>query len=112
MRLGTETGSVMNHIYTTSQQVAPAVGMGATICFWSDREAATIVKITATQIHVQVDHAKRIDNNGMSECQTYEYSPNTSAPIIVFRKTKRGWKNASGNGLLIGVRRQYHDFSF
>jgi hypothetical protein len=113
MRLGSQTGSVMNHLMTTSAQVEPVVGMGATICCWTDRHAATIVKVTRCQIHVQKDNATRTDENGMSECQTYSYSPNPNAPVIIFRKTKRGgWRSACGNGLLVGHRRHYYDFSF
>jgi hypothetical protein len=111
MRLGSETGSVMNHLMTGGSQPEPAVGMGATICCWTDRHAATIVKVTRCQIHVQEDIATRIDNNGMSECQQYEYRPDPNGAVIVFRKTKRGWKSKSG-GLLIGTRRHYYDFSF
>ena len=112
MKLGTETGSLMNHFFTSGQQTAPEVGMGATVCMWSDRCAATIVKVTATQIHVQFDDATRTDNNGMSEDQSYDYARNETAPVEIFRKTKRGLKSTGGNGLLIGVRRAYHDFSF
>lgn len=112
MRLGSETGSLMNHVYTTSLQQSPEIGMGATMCAWTDRHAATIVKVTPCQVHVQQDIAKRVDENGMSECQRYEYQPNPQAPVIVFRKTKRGWRSACGYGLIIGVRREYYDFSF
>ena len=111
MRLGSETGSVMNHLMTSGGQPEPAVGMGATICFWTDRHAATIVKVTRCQIHVQEDIVTRIDDNGMSECQRYSYAPNPDAPVIVFRNTKRGWRSKSG-GLLIGTRRHYYDYSF
>ena len=112
MRLGSETGSVMNHLFTASRQAEPVVGMGATMCAWTDRHAGTIVKVTRTQVHVQEDNAVRIDSNGTSEQQTYAYSPNPNAPVIVFRKTKRGYRSKCGYGLLIGVRREYYDFSF
>jgi hypothetical protein len=111
MKLGTETGSVMNHLFTASAQPEPAVGMGATICCWTDRHAATIVKVTRCQIHVQADVAIRTDKNGASECQQYEYRRDPSSTVIVFRKTKRGWRSNQG-GLLIGVRRHYYDYSF
>lgn len=112
MRLGSETGSLMNHVFTASRQVEPVVGMGATMCAWTDRHAATIVKVTKTQVHVQQDIARRIDTNGMSEMQTYAYEPDPKAPVIVFRKTKRGYRSKCGYGLLIGARREYYDFSF
>jgi hypothetical protein len=105
-------GSLTNHLMAGSKQVEPKVGMGATICCWSDRHAATIIKITECQIHVQEDIATRTDSNGMSESQTYDYSPNQDGAVIVFRKTKRGWKSKCGNGLLIGTRKHYYDYSF
>jgi hypothetical protein len=112
MRLGSETGSAMNHVYTTSAQPEPEVGMGATMCSWTDRHAGTIVKVTPCQVHVQEDIAKRTDENGMSECQRYEYTPNPRAPVTIFRHTKRGWRSKCGKGLMIGVRMEYYDYSF
>jgi len=112
MRLGSETGSAMNHVYTTGTQPNPEVGMGATMCSWTDRHAGTIVKVTPCQVHVQQDTAKRTDENGMSECQRYEYTPNPHAQITIFRHTKRGWRSKCGKRLMIGVRMEYYDYSF
>ena len=112
MRLGSETGSLTNHVLTGPGQAEPAVGMGATICCWTDRHAGTIVKVTPCQVHVQEDNAVRTDSNGMSECQTYAYEPNPNAPITVFRKTKRGWRSKCGRGLVIGKRMEFYDYSF
>jgi hypothetical protein len=111
LRLGTDTGSLVNHVLSRSP-AEPKVGDGATILMWTDRQAATIVKVTKTQVHVRADRAVRTDENGMSESQSYEHYPDPSAPVIVFRKTKTGYRNASGNGLRIGSRDHYHDFSF
>lgn len=111
MRLGSETGSLINHLMARGGAKAE-VGMGATILSWTDRHPATIVKVTASQVHVQRDNYKRIDNNGMSECQEYEYTPNPNASVEVFRVTKKGLKNKSGNYLSIGEREKYYDFSF
>lgn len=112
MKAGTETGSLMNHVMSRLATPTPEVGMGATILMWTDRHAATIVKVTPTQVHVQQDKATRVDKNGMSDSQDYTYEPNPEAPIQVFRKTKRGWRDRSGQGLGIGYRCEYYDFSF
>lgn len=112
MKAGTETGSLMNHVMGSSAQPAPVVGMGATVLMWTDRKAGTVVKVTKTQVHVRLDHAKRIDKNGMSDAQSYEYSPDPEGSIIVFRMTKRGYRSSGGNGLGLGYRRAYHDYSF
>ena len=94
----------------------PEVGMGATIIFWSDRHAATIVRVKGQRVWVKKDHAKRTDSNGMSDQQTYEYSPDESAPEICFSLRKNGVYIEKGNNtspsLAIGYRNHYHDFSF
>lgn len=99
------------HLYSRATP-EPEIGMGATILCWTDRHAGTIVRVTPTQVHVQRDKATRIDQNGMSETQGYSYEPNPDAPIEVFRKTKKGYRNSAGNGLLIGRRDAYYDYSF
>lgn len=113
LKAGTETGSAFNHFFSRMDGPAPAVGMGATVLCWTDRHAATIIKVTPKTVTVQRDHAIRIDQNGMSESQTYRYEPNPNGEIQAFRMTRRGLRHGhSGNGLLIGDRREYHDFSF
>jgi hypothetical protein len=108
---GTETGSLMNHVMSRSEAV-PEVGMGATILCWTDRTAGTIIKVTPTQVHVQRDIATRIDHNGMSESQEYRYESDPNGIVEVFRMTKKGYRNLSRNGLLIGSRQAYYDYSF
>ena len=46
LKLGTETGSLINHLYSRSAQIDEiAVGVGATIISWSDRRAGTIIEV-------------------------------------------------------------------
>jgi len=111
MKLGNETGSLVNHLLAQGR-MAPEIGMGATICAWSDRSPATIIKITKSQVHVQCDDYKRIDKNGMSEIQEYEYKTNPDNSVIVFRMTKNGLRSKSGYYLSVGRRERYYDFSF
>lgn len=101
----------INACLASHNAVLPAVGMAATILCWSDRMAGTVTKVTAKSFTVQLDHAVRTDTNGMSEAQSYDYSRNPTGASYVFRLTKRGWRCKS-YGVLLGVRRQYHDFSF
>lgn len=126
MKLGTETGSFQNHILSRSLIGAPtpAVGMGATILMWTDRKPATIVAIDrfksgphkgeVSRVHVQEDRATRTDTNGMSECQSYAFTPNYAAPVQTFKRMGDGGfkTSASGTALRIGERDKYHDFSF
>lgn len=136
MRIGTETASLVNHLYSraTTGQPIPVVGMGVTILSWTDRHAGTIHKVTEFggskvwqyEIEVSEDDAKRTDNNGMSECQEYEYTPRPDGYRSIFRFSRKSgewvsgrinaetgkFKMVRGNGLIIGKRETYHDFSF
>ena len=131
LKLGTQTASISNHIYSraTIGQPEPTVGMGATLLCWTDRHAATITKVETIggKVHVtiQQDNAKRSDKNGMSESQEYEYTPNLNGHQTTFRQDENGgwqqvrfnattkrWSKIEGEGLMIGKRAEYHDFSF
>ena len=111
MKAGTETGSLINHVMSRQGPVEAVVGMGATVLMWTDRKAGTIIKVTPTQIHVRLDKATRTDSNGMSDCQSYSYEADPAGSVYIFRKTKKGYR-CHGQGLLIGSREQYHDYSF
>lgn len=125
MKLGTQTGSLVNHIYSRTANPTPAVGMGATTCMWSDRHAVTIVEVTKKYIVTQADNSKRIDSNGMSESQDYEYTPNPDAYKQYWKLDKNGsfrMAHHNENGrlvfsgssthLAIGYRDEFYDFSF
>ena len=131
MKLGTETGSLTNHLYSRGVigQPEPVVGMGATVLYWTDRHGATITKVWIergdTYVTTQDDHATRTDKNGMSESQTYEFSPNPNGSEHTFRMSVTGrwqevrknpttkrWNKTHGPGLRVGERAHYHDFSF
>jgi hypothetical protein len=129
MQIGTETGSLVNHMYArmVRGEPAPYVGMPATLLSWTDRDPATVVEVNMAKryIAVQEDNYRRVDSNGLSESQRYEYTPNPDAPVKIFRKDKRGqWVQhrlnpetnrlvqVRGFGLRLGEREKYHDFSF
>jgi hypothetical protein len=90
----------------------PTVGKGATIHMFTDRHAATIVKVTPTQVHVQQDVARPAAGHDYFGAQKYEYERNPGAPIRVFRKTKGGYRDANRDVLGIGYRCEYHDPHF
>lgn len=132
MKLGTDTGSLINHVMSREiavtedgNPVIPFVGMPATILLWSDRDPATVISFDGKILKVQEDNAVRTDGNGMSECQTYEYSEDKNGSIFCFRRDKRGfWKEVvfnpetnrynktDGVGLRLGEREKYYDYSF
>jgi len=131
MKLGSQTNSLTNHIYSrmTIGQPDPVVGMGVTMLHWTDRDAGTIITVdkvgSAVLITVQEDWAFRADKNGMSECQDYTYQPNPTGSVYYFKQDKNGawqgvrknfktnrWVKTGGAGCRIGEREKYHDYSF
>jgi hypothetical protein len=127
MNLGTQTGSLVNHLYSrmTIGEPEPTVGMGVTMLSYTDRDAGTIVEVNTKKRYIAVveDNAKRVDNNGLSESQKYEFTPNPDGYVNYYRKDKKGqWRRCYYNdnkrlvlgtgGLIIGRREKYYDFSF
>jgi len=114
------------------------VGLGGTEHRWSDRRPYTVCVVHKNWknkgyeiIGVQEDDAKRTDSNGMSESQTYEYSPNIENVVHYLKsetiETQNGlrklyqpvrWNpktnrwNKGGNAVTLGSRNYYYDFSF
>ena len=101
------------------------IGDGVTLNYYSDETPATVIEIgrNGSFLIVQEDNAKRIDNNGMSDCQDYEYSRNEKGRIHTFYKTRRKDKtfytntgrstyNEYGVYLTLKHRRKYFDYSF
>lgn len=127
MKLGTQTGSLVNHIMSQGSSKEPQIGDGATILCWTDRNPATVVFIDQVKniVGVTDDSYHRLDSNGMSESQEYEYISNPNGFVRYFRKNKQNqyiqvtlnketnrWNKTNGNNLIIGRREKYHDFSF
>lgn len=132
MKLGTQTGSLINHLQSraTDGQPEPKVGMGATILLWSDRHAATIRNVfyIGNKIAVQVtrDHAKVVSGSSHDGSAVYEFTTTADGRLETFAfdgstwsqyavnpKTKR-WNKVpgGGHGLRIGERDEYRDPTF
>lgn len=92
------------------------VGMGVTICYWSDCEPATITKVSAGghKITIQEDKSKRIDKNGMSDSQEYEYARDTEGTIHVAYLRLDGTYRLARSKTRVSLfgRRKFHDYSF
>jgi hypothetical protein len=127
MNLGTQTGSLVNHLYSrmTIGAPEPVVGMGVTMLSYTDRDAGTIVEVNTKKRYIAVveDNAKRIDSNGLSESQVYEFTPNPDGYVYYYRKDKKNqWRKCYYNenkrlvfgrgGLILGKRDKYYDFTF
>jgi hypothetical protein len=96
--------------------IYPEVGMGVTVFVGSDRHPGTIIQVTQNgkRIVFQRDIYKRTDNNGMSEYQTYELSPDPNGVIEIATLRKDGKYRITGGQtpVHVGSREAYYDFSF
>lgn len=129
--MGQRFGSLVNHVNAMANVGVPqpVIGMPATVLGWSDRYPATVIEVenNGKRVTVQEDNYKRIDDNGMTDSgQEYEYTPNPNGNKSVFMKDRRGrWQSATyneqtkrwnmekgGDGLHLGSRERYYDFSF
>ena len=116
-------GSVINRIAEQrAGRPEPEEGMGATLTMWSDRHAYTIVKIVRygpgaqkaghiMEVHAQRDEAVRVDDRGVSDAQEWQFTPNLSALVEVFRCKGGRWRGHGGS-LLVGQRSAYYDYTF
>ena len=114
-------GSLDNRLAERARGKKPEVGMGVTEMCYSDRHPYEIIEVKDER-HITIRRldAKRIDNNGMSECQEYEYTSREDAPSYrlylnnegrwVRRVGKNGVDNSSG--WYVGAAEEYFDFSF
>jgi len=138
MKLGTQTGSVINHLYTRGAGHVPTVGMGATICHWSDRSAGTVCMVVPAkgqsadelhdgmQVHIKGDEARVISGSTYNGSAKYEYIPQPDAKPAVFILKAGQWRETyingngrrvmvakgGGHGLALGRRDAYRDPSF
>ena len=133
MKLGRDTGSVTNHLYSraTIGQPEPVVGMGATILCWTDRHAATIQQVIKLKTGVIVGVTrddftviKGSQHDGSAEYsytthngrtrEHYRFEPRRGCwTAVAFSQTTRRWRITSHrNGLRIGERDHYYDPCF
>lgn len=119
-------GSVNNMLITNGVigMPEPTVGMGCTLCHWTDRDAATVIEVMknkagkVTKVRVQADKAHRQDKNGMSESQSYVFEIDPNGKILEFTLRKNGrWAQkgspmTGGTGISFGRRDAYYDYSF
>ncbi len=127
MKIGKETGSLINWLYSSMSGKLPEVGEAATLLYWTDRNAATVTNVFTVGkslfATVQTDHAKVVDGSGQEGSAKYEYSANPNGITYTFRFNGK-WENVrlnsstgryiktGGAGLLVGKRDHYYDPHF
>lgn len=120
------------------EQVKPEVGMGATLTIWTDREAYTIIAVSASgkQITMQKDRTTLLNPVGSDQedalrfspggfvghtsgVQRHSYEHDATGKIVKASLRKNGrWKvaghpaNSPGMSVQIGKRSEHYDFNF
>ena len=86
-----ETGSFVNWAMGNNVTL-PEVNKGATELHWSDRSAWEVISVADDKMSCVIERysPKRIDKNGMSESQEYEYTKLTG------HRKKLVWRNKKG----------------
>jgi hypothetical protein len=123
LNLGKETGSLVNHILSSSNFKDPVAGDAATVLHWSDRTPATVSHWFAKSQVVELREDRAICTN--YETQEYTYEPSDTGATYHFKREKNGtwvqvylnrttgrWIKCKGSGLVIGRREKYRDPSF
>ena len=90
----------------------PVVGEGATMLFYSDRDAYEVLEANEAKKScvIQKYNAKRIDGLGMSDSQAYEYKE-LHGPKITLVYRWGGWKRAGEEIRFTDeARKKYGDF--
>jgi hypothetical protein len=134
MNIGTQTNSLVNHMYSrmTVDAPAPKVGMAATTLSWSDRHAATVTEVIELcgarwlyEIRVVEDKVTVTIGSTHDGSATFAFSPNPMGYANIYRMDRktRAWvkgyinqdtgkfKKGTG-GLILGHRDHYVDPSF
>ena len=136
MKLGTQTGSVVNHLQSRGVigEPRPVVGLGCTLLSWTDRNAGTIQsveeiggsKVVLYIITVTEDDAACISGSTHDGSAEYHYTTRPDRTPSTFRKNKKTglweeifrnevtgkWNKTGGKGIRIGERNTYRDPSF
>jgi hypothetical protein len=110
-------GSLINAISGSNPELLPEVGQGATVLYWTDRRAATVIEVSPNgkTITVQFDRAT---SDGPFGSQDWEYEADPNGATRVFTKRKNGqWvlkgdPLKGGQRLGLGYRNHYYDYSF
>lgn len=104
----------MSNIMASARQPVPVVGMGVTLCKYTDREAGTVVRVSDSgkSFWFTIDDAMRTDSNGMSDCQTYAYKSNPNGYEYMARQNKTGGWVANKMSVIVGRRDKHYDYTF
>jgi hypothetical protein len=118
LRLGTETGSLINHLDSRCSEPEPAVGMQGTVLHWTDRSAIEVIAVSKNRkgeifaITVRALKAVRTDENGMSESQAYRFESMPESSCQKIKRNRKGEFRIGGSLVRLGEADAYYDYSF
>lgn len=132
MKLGTQTGSLVNHIMANRSVREIEVGKtGATLLSWTDRSPATVMEVfekgAYTYYGIVADEFEVVEGNMFDGSAKYEYKTNPDGYKQYFRAKTDGssgfqkvmkneetgrWNKVGDGGLSIGERSKYYDPHF
>jgi len=98
------TTKTINANETVSELDNSAIGDGATMCGYSDRQASTIIARTATQITVQRDEATLLNGPGSGEPDALTVTPGGFAAHT--SGTQRWSTKPDANGAIVKYSRR------
>lgn len=132
MKLGSETGSLVNHVLSGAKRVEPELGMGATLLSWSDRDAATVVDIVRDgngklkRFATTQDEAHVTSGSGHDGSAVYGYVTRADGARSWWMPNRKGdgydqirhssatgrWQKVHSGRIVLGRRETYRDPSF
>ena len=129
MNIGTQTNSLVNHLYSrmTVGAPAPEVGMAATTLSWTDRHAATVTEVTELKSKVWEYEIRVVENkvlviagsthdgsaifafvpNPMGYADIYRMDRKTGAWVHGYINQDTGKFKKGQGGLILGHRDHY-----
>jgi hypothetical protein len=117
MRLGKETGSLVNFMLANPNYVKPEVGMDVTECHWTDRDAWRVVEVDSDGKGCTLQkYAPKLKGDYYS--QDYIYEDENGNPLLCnlfmhVRYKYKGWRYGGAKvNLRFNYRSQYEDPSF
>lgn len=114
--IGTKLGKIVYAYLGNGREAiepSPVVGMGCTLCYYTDRHAGTVIAVSASghMVTVREDKAIRTDSNGMSDQQAYKFEEDPNGRTHKLYRQGDG-RYGKGPRLVLGNRNAYHDYSF
>lgn len=99
----------------TPDEITPEVGMGATVCYWTDRWPAVVTRTSKTgrTFWIKYISYKRIAGSTQDGSAEYEYGTFFEGdPEYKVQKSKKGWTTHGGANVWLGRQERYHNPSF